>query len=292
MAPSLVSARLRRKFFLRLVAKRPGVVSYLRARKHDRCEFLREWLGQRNEREMLQWMRAGRDVCWIEDDLELEPLVTVVIPTFHRPDTIERAVESGRAQTYQRLEILVVGDHTDDRTAEIVTSIADPRLRFVNLGHRGIYPAEALHRWMVAGSLPANVGIDLARGAWITSCDDDDEMLPNHVEVLLGDAKRRRLEMVYSRTEVIDYPAKSASIGPTSASHIIGEEPLRWANVARGAVLYSMGLRFMKHETECWRIHDPFDWNLWKRMQLAGVRIGFNEAVTYRYHRQLGKFTS
>jgi hypothetical protein len=37
-----------------------------------------------------------------------------------------------------------------------------------------------------------NVGIDLAAGAWLANCDDDDEWLPSHVEVLLGDAKRRR----------------------------------------------------------------------------------------------------
>jgi hypothetical protein len=288
MAPPL-SAALRQKMFLRLATNRPGLVSYMRARRHDRREFLREWLGQRNEREMLWQMRAGRDVCWIEDDHDCEPLVSVVIPTYRRPDAIERSVQSARAQTYDRLEILVVGDHTDDQTAKIVTTIGDPRLRFVNLGHQGIYPAEPQHRWMVAGATPANVGIDLAAGAWITNCDDDDEMLPTHVEVLLGDAKRRRLEMVYSRTEVVDYPPGDDPSGAIHAITTIGAEPLRWASVARGTVLYSLGLRFMKQELECWRINDPADWNLWKRMQLAGVRIGFNEAITYRYHRQQGK---
>jgi hypothetical protein len=278
----------RRKLFLRLAVRQPGVLSFLRARKYDKREFLREWLGQRNEREMLVQVRAGRDVCWIEGD-NPEPLVSVVIPTYRRPDTIERAVRSALAQSYERLEVLVVGDDTDDRTAEIVAAIGDARLRFVNLGHQGVYPKEPLHRWMVAGTTPANVGIDLARGAWIANCDDDDELLPNHVELLLGDAKRRRLEMVYSRTEIIDYPPPDAPPGTTPAVSILGAEPLRWGAVARGTVLYSLGLRFMKLESQCWRIHDPFDWNLWKRMQLAGVRIGFNEAVTYRYHRQLGK---
>jgi hypothetical protein len=41
----------------------------------------------------------------------------------------------------------------------------------------------------------------------------------------------------------------------------------------------------MKYDTQCWRIRDPADWNLWTRMQSAGVRIGFNDAVTYRYHQ-------
>src|SRR5205807_1404245 len=39
----------------------PGVV-YLRARKYDRREFLREWLGQRDERELLPEVRVGREL--------------------------------------------------------------------------------------------------------------------------------------------------------------------------------------------------------------------------------------
>jgi hypothetical protein len=187
------------------------------------------------------------------------------------------------------LDILVVGDHTDDQTAEILASIHDGRLRFVNLPHQGVYPTESRRRWLVYGATPMNVGIDLAAGTWITHCDDDDEMLPDHVETLLADVKRRRLEMVYSRYELIDYPAPEAAPGTEPTVAILGSEPIRHGVVARGTVLYSLGLRFMKYSTECWRIGEPQDWNLWKRMQIAGVRIGFNEATTYRYHRQVGK---
>jgi O-antigen biosynthesis protein len=285
VAPRL-SADLRRELYRRLTG-RPGLVSYLRARKYDRRELVREWAGQRNERELLEQVRAGRDVCWIEGD-DPEPLVTVVIPTYQRPDTIERSVESARAQTYERLEILVVGDHTDDRTAHILAAIGDARLRFVNLPHQGIYPAEPRLRRLVAGATPMNVGIDLAAGAWIAHCDDDDELVPDQVEVLLGDAKRRRLEMIYSRFQLIEYPAPEAEPGTAPEVHVVGSEPMRFGVVGRGTVLYSLGLRFMKYETECWRIRDPADWNLWKRMLLAGVRIGFNDAVTYRYHLQPG----
>ena len=283
MEPRL-RTELRRGFYRRLAAH-PGLVSFLRARRYDRRQFLRESLGRRNERDLLEQVRAGRDVCWTEGD-DPEPLVTVVIPTYRRPDTIERAVKSALAQSYERLEVLVVGDHTDDQTAKILGAIGDSRLRFVNLAHQGIYPADPRLRRMVAGATPMNVGIDLAGGAWIANCDDDDQLLPGHVETLLADAKRRRLEMIYSRFEVVEDLPPDAPPGSTPAVwEVLGSQPIRLGVVARGTVLYSMGLRFMKYDTECWRIRDPADWNLWKRMQLAGVRIGFNETVTYRYHR-------
>jgi hypothetical protein len=91
---------------------------------------------------------------------------------------------------------------------------------------------------------------------------------------------------VYSRFEMIDHPPPDAAPGTPPTVTVVGSEPIRLGAVARGTVLYSLGLRFMKYSTECWRLGEPQDWNLWKRMQLAGVRMGFNEAVTYRYHRQ------
>jgi hypothetical protein len=48
-------------------------------------------------------------------------------------------------------------------------------------------------------------------------------------------------------------------------------------------VLYSAALRFMAYRGSSWRRRQPFDWNLWSRMARAGVRMGFLDAVTYRY---------
>jgi len=229
---------------------------------------------------MLALVRKGRDVCWVEPEGEMEPLVTVAIPTFERPELIERAIASAQAQTYERLDILVVGDHTDSRSERLVRSVidSDPRVRFVNLPRQGSYPSDARSRWLVSGTAPMNVALDLADGAWLVNCDDDDELLTTHVSAHLAFAKQERKEFVYSRWENV-LPSDAGS-GPS----IGGRELLRSGSVARGAVLYSTGLAFMRYESECWRIRDPHDWNLWKRMQIAGVKIGFLPEVTYRYY--------
>ena len=36
--------------------------------------------------------------------------ISIVIPTFNRPDTLRRSVESVLAQTYENIEIVVVND--------------------------------------------------------------------------------------------------------------------------------------------------------------------------------------
>lgn len=284
MTSSRRSARegQRRRFHIRL-DHHASLRAFIQARRYDKLEYVREMLNTRRERDLLVAERGGRDVCWTEPEGDSRPLVTIGIPTYRRPELVERAVRSALAQTYEHIDVIVVGDATDDVTRRVMASISDERLQFINLRHPGIYPEAGRFRGMVSGSKPMNIAIDLAQGDWITNCDDDDELLPHHVESLLAAAKARRLEMVYGQCEVIDDPLPN--VDGSVSRLVLGGEPLRNGSIVRGAALYSMGLRFMHYDTECWRIRDPHDWNLWKRMQLAGARIGFEPIVSYRYHR-------
>lgn len=239
------------------------------------AEWLRERLESREERRLLDTVRQGDDLCWLAGD-EPEPLVTVCIPTYDRgPLVVERAIASALNQSYAPIEVLVVGDRCDDATAAALKSVRDPRLRFVNLPARGIYPADGLRRWYVAGSAPLNAGLALAQGAWITTCDDDDELTPDHVEVLLGEARRRRLEMVYSKARAERAPG---------CWDVIGAPPLRRGTISQGSVLYSTALRFLRFSNTSWLLHEPSDWNLWRRMERIGVRLGFVDHVTYVHY--------
>ncbi len=251
----------------------------LRGEDLDALERLQQMLSLHEERRLLAIARDGRDVCWT-DEHEAEPLVTIRIATYHRPDRIATAIESCLAQTYRRIEVLVVGDRCSDETAAVVRRFHDPRLRFVNLPARGMYPAEKMARWRVAGVLPANAALVLGEGSWITACDDDDAFTPDHVEALLGHARAQRLEMVHSKADM-----------ETEAGHweVIGREPLAEGHVTQGSVLYSLGLRFMHLSNTCWRREQPADWNLWSRMQAIGVRCGFLDRITYRHHLETHK---
>ena len=239
-------------------------------------ELWRERIEARHDRELLARARAGRDVCWEEPDGEAEPLVTIRIPTYNRADALaERALPSALRQTYERIEVLVVGDGTDAATDRLMAGLRDPRVRYVNLPRPGLYPADPARRWRVSGSQAMNAGLLLARGAWIAPCDDDDELTEDHVEVLLREAKARRLELVHSKTETHFADGRLGTLG--RAELTVGQ-------VTHGSVLYSMGLRFLRYSDTCHRIPEPHDWNLWRRMRDLGVRIGFCDRVTYRYY--------
>lgn len=237
----------------------------------------RWWQDQREvprNRRMLLALRLGRDVCWSEEE-GVEPLVTVRIATRNRPRLlVERAVASAIAQTYSNLEILVVGDGAAPETVAAMQAVRDSRVRFVNLQPTA-YPRDPRRRWMVIGHGPMNYALDVARGSWIAPLDDDDEFTPDHVEVLLREAVQRRLEFVYGDTAVL---RQDGIWG------VLGEWPPRHGGLTHGAVLYATGLRFMRYDARSWLLNEPADWNLWRRMLLAGVRMGYVPSVVYRYY--------
>jgi hypothetical protein len=238
-------------------------------------EAVRAQIESKNERRRLIQTRGGDDVCWAATD-EAEPLVTVRIATYNRAALVaERAIASAVRQTYERLEILVIGDHCDEATERAVRSVNDPRLRFINLAEHGTYPADTMRRWMVAGSIPMNAGLAIAQGAWIAPCDDDDEMTDDHVEVMLREARQRRLEFVWSKAAFEIESGKWTEIGKAL---------LAGGSVTNGSVFYASELRFFRYNENSWKLAEPHDWNLFRRMRAAGVKMGFLDQVTYRHY--------
>ncbi len=99
------------------------------------------------------------------------PLVSVVIPTYNRRNTIVRAVESALGQTYPELEVIVVDDAGTDGTGELMKRYAKAEnFRYVKL------PQNA------GGGGARNKGIALARGEYVAFLDSDDEWLPEKIE--------------------------------------------------------------------------------------------------------------
>jgi glycosyltransferase involved in cell wall biosynthesis len=97
------------------------------------------------------------------------PLITVVMPTFSRPEEIRESIDSVRAQTLADWELIVVNDGGGHEVeATMAGYLADPRVRYVYAAHGGLSSAR-------------NVGMALARGTYITQLDDDDVFYPPHL---------------------------------------------------------------------------------------------------------------
>lgn len=238
----------------------------------DMAEVLADRLRRREERRELQAVRARQTIQW---DVTAKPLVTVRITTYRRADVLlERTLPTVLHQTYEPLEVLVVGDGTDDDTEPRLMALRDPRVRFVNLPYRPEYPADSAQRWRVLGYSAANLALDLARGSWIAPCDDDDELTPDHVERLMSAAIDQRAELVHGNTGIV--------LGG-GITGVIGRPAVADGHTSHGAILYSSALRFFRYNGRAWRLRRSLDWDLLLRMRDAGVRMGHLDEVVYRY---------
>ncbi len=121
------------------------------------------------------WPACGRAQPTRERTSSDTPLVSVVIPTYDRGELlVNRAIPSVLAQTYENVEIVVVGDAAPESTGERLRDLGDPRITYRNLTLRGPYPEDARDRWHVAGVPARNAAVALAHGEWIAPLDDDD----------------------------------------------------------------------------------------------------------------------
>lgn len=115
----------------------------------------------------------------ISSGQSLNPLVSVVIPTRNRAVLVLRAIRSALEQTVREIEVIVVIDGEQGcETADLVTSLADCRVRCIALQER------------VGGAEARNVGVHNARAEWIALLDDDDEWLPSKLEMQMDAARR------------------------------------------------------------------------------------------------------
>jgi glycosyltransferase involved in cell wall biosynthesis len=100
------------------------------------------------------------------------PRVSVILPTYDRARTLERAMRSVLDQSVRDLELIVVDDASKDGTAGILERLQaeDPRVRPI------LQPANG------GAAAARNAGLAEARGEYVAFQDSDDVWLPGHLE--------------------------------------------------------------------------------------------------------------
>ncbi|MDZ7808721.1 MAG: glycosyltransferase family 2 protein [Gracilimonas sp.] len=100
--------------------------------------------------------------------MESNPLVSVVIPTYNRPDLLVRAVDSVQNQSYSNIEIIVVDDASKIEPGKVLS------------GYKGLYFFR--NSVNMGACYSRNIGLSKAKGDFINFLDDDDVLCPEKIE--------------------------------------------------------------------------------------------------------------
>lgn len=113
------------------------------------------------------------------------PKVSVIVPTYNRPDRLTEALQSILRQTCQDFEIVVVNDGGTDVGAA-VAALNDGRIMYIQHDrNRGLAASR-------------NTGLTAASGTYIAYLDDDDRYLPNHLETLVSALEQGECKVAYT----------------------------------------------------------------------------------------------
>ena len=117
------------------------------------------------------------------------PSVSVVIPSYNHGRFIARALQCLLDQTHSDWEAVVVDNHSQDNTDEVVGRLADPRIRVVKIHNDGVIAASR------------NRGIREARAEWVAFLDSDDWWTADKLERCL--AFQSDADLIYHRLKVV-----------------------------------------------------------------------------------------
>ena len=107
----------------------------------------------------------------------MNPLISIIVPVYNAEKTLKRCIDSITNQIYINWELLLIDDGSKDNSGRICDeySLKDNRIKVFRKENGGVSSAR-------------NLGLNNAKGKWITFCDSDDYVYPswlcNFVECL------------------------------------------------------------------------------------------------------------
>lgn len=213
------------------------------------------------------------------------PLVSIVVPTYNRLGSLAELVESLNRQTFQDFEVIIVNDWGEK--VDLIKTLY-PHLNIIildlTMNHKHVYAR--------------NQGVLQARGEFVMLIDDDDLLVPSHIEQMVNEMND--CELAYSDVEIINYRIENGSRIPIARTLFAYEldlmEMRKFSTFVPSGCLYRRGL----HETvglfDTEVLH-YWDWDFFlrvaetcrvKRVPTAGVLYEFSDTSS----NQSKNFTS
>lgn len=197
-----------------------------------------------------------RNLNWVYRRPSRVPLATVAITTYNREKYLGECIESVLSQPVADIEIVIVDDGSDDRTADLVHQFRDPRIRYFYQENSGV-------------SVARNRALGEALAPFLIVQDDDDIMLPWRIEAHFS-ALQEGDHGTYGGW--VDFDNRTGQLEPRPGKEF-GLPQLLYSGgvMAHGTLMMRVDLlRSFGYRNE---LRAGTDYNLAIRMAMSGVRL-------------------
>jgi len=150
--------------------------------------------------------------------MNLQPLVSIIIPTYNREVLLKDAILSVLGQTYKNFELIIVDDCSKYDIKKIADSFKDNRIKYFR------------HEKNSGVSASCNTGIKKASGNYVFILNDDDLIVPSALEKFVDKFQESKIENlggIYSWSWWVNSNGKTLRIIDSKAKGFILKKILR-----------------------------------------------------------------
>lgn len=191
-----------------------------------------------------------------------QELVSVIIPTYRRCDTLGRAIDSVLQQTYRNVEVIVVDDNNESDTYRAATQ------QFMNKYANVKNLKYIRHKKNSNGSVARNTGMKYALGEYICFLDDDDEFNLDKIEKQVNHIKNldSKYGAVYCGFNIVRGNKIISSTKPTKQGNLFRDlMAMEWGTGSGSNVMFRKSvLEELEGFDEILKRHQ--DWDVLLRM--------------------------
>jgi glycosyltransferase involved in cell wall biosynthesis len=202
----------------------------------------------------------------MSSNLQEQPLVSIIIPTYKHAHLLGRAIDSVISQSYQNWELIVIDNSSNDGSEELVSSYQNKKILFFSIDNKGI----------IARS--RNLGIMNSKGQWIAFLDADDWWTPLKLEASINAAKIHDVDLVYHDLKISKYLHQKIIFKKLKSTQY--QEPVFQSLLQNGNMIFNSSVLVKKESLERVNNLDESsekvtweDYDLWLR--LADLPINF-----------------
>lgn len=207
--------------------------------------------------------------------------ISFVLPVKNGERFIETTIRSMLKQNYQACEIVVVNDHSEDKTLDILNSLASKNKNLLILNNPENESGVAAAR---------NLGTEKASGEIIFPSDADDPNFPERARVSISELQKNKADVFYSNLERFYQDS-----GKKELRHFQPYDPvlLKYINYiahAGSSAYYKYVWEKVGGYDEEIKIGE--DWDFWLKSQQAGFKFCFKNIPLAQYTMHAGQSTN
>lgn len=110
-----------------------------------------------------------------------DTLISIVVPSYNHGRYISKMIDSVIAQSYSNWEMIIVDNHSNDDTDQIINKYQDRRIKRIKINNSGIV------------AVSRNRGIQESKGEWVAFLDSDDVWFQQKLERCMSVADKADL---------------------------------------------------------------------------------------------------